>query len=198
MDLNIDSTISELQSALDSFRKQADSADQTGRLIIETLRKGNKILSCGNGGSASDALHLAEELVGRFRGDRPSLAGISLAADVTALTCIANDYGYDAVFSRQVLGIGKAGDILIGFTTSGNSENIVKAFEAARTRAITTILLAGETGGRCKALADHAILVPCKNGARIQEIHTLILHHWLELVEQQSWNSEIGTLNIEP
>jgi len=187
MNLSIDSTIAELHSALDAFRQQADSVDHTGALVINTLRQGNKILSCGNGGSASDALHLAEELVGRFRGDRPSLPGISLAADVTALTCIANDYGYDAVFARQVEGIGKPGDILVGFTTSGNSANIVKAFETARQHAITTILLAGETGGRCRALADHAVLVPCKNSARVQEIHTLILHHWLELVEQQTW-----------
>lgn len=187
MDFSIESTISELQQTLNAFSQQADGVDQTGQLIIQTLRRGNKVLACGNGGSASDALHLAEELVGRYRGDRPALAGISLAADVTALTCIANDYGYDAVFARQVEGIGKVGDVLVGFTTSGNSTNIIEAFKTARARSITTILLAGETGGQCKAFADYAVLVPCQNGARIQEMHTLILHHWLELVEQQDW-----------
>lgn len=187
MHLNVKLTIAELQETLNAFSHQAECVDLTGQLIIDTLRQGNKILACGNGGSASDALHLAEELVGRYRGNRPSLAGISLAADVTALTCIANDFGYDAVFARQVEGLGKAGDVLVGFSTSGNSQNIVQAFQTARERSITTILLAGDSGGQCKAYADHTVLVPSQNGARIQEIHTLILHHWLERIEQQTW-----------
>ena len=113
MSITFKTTILELQETLQALRAQTDKVEQTSQLIIDTLRKGNKILSCGNGGSASDALHLAEELVGRFRGNRPALAGISLAADVTALTCIANDYGYDAVFSRQIEGLGKKEDVLV-------------------------------------------------------------------------------------
>lgn len=187
MELKIDTTIAELTEALAGFRKQASIVDETGALIIQALRKGNKILACGNGGSAADALHLAEELVGRYRGNRKSLPGISLAADVTALTCIANDFGYDNVFSRQVEGLGKPGDILVGFTTSGNSENIARAFELAKSMEVTTILLAGETGGKCKALADYSVLIPSKTGARIQEIHTLVMHHWLEMVEAETW-----------
>ena len=187
MSITFKTTILELQETLQALRAQTDKVEQTSQLIIDTLRKGNKILSCGNGGSASDALHLAEELVGRFRGNRPALAGISLAADVTALTCIDNDYGYDAVFSRQIEGLGKKEDVLVGFTTSGNSKNIVNAFATAQSLGITTILLAGASSGNCKAHTNHVLLVPSKNSARVQEVHTLILHHWLECIEQQSW-----------
>ena len=190
MAVSLDTTISELGSVIDAFRQQAGAVENAGECILQALMKGHKILTCGNGGSAADALHLAEELVGRYCSDRRSLPGLSLNADVTALTCIANDFGYDAVFSRQIEGLGQPGDVLVGFTTSGNSPNIIRAFKTAGKLGIKTILLSGESGGQCIAVADHAILVPSKNGARIQEVHTLVLHHWLEHIEAQHWPSE--------
>ncbi len=180
--------LNDLQKALDDFKPMLASVADTGEAIINALRSGKKILSAGNGGSASDALHLAEEFVGRYRGERRSLPAISLCADVTALTCIGNDYGYDEVFSRQLEGLGNQGDIFVAFTTSGNSPNILKALEVAKQKGIITILLAGKDGGRAKGLADFEIIVPSDNSARIQEIHTFILHQWLEIVEQQDWS----------
>ena len=158
--------------------------DETALLVVDTLKAGGKILTCGNGGSTTDAAHLAEELVGRFRGDRPSLAAISLASDAAALTCIANDYGFEEVFARQIAGLGRAGDLLVGFTTSGNSENINRAFERARAGGLRTVAIAGKTGGRAKGLADVALVVPDNRTERIQEIHTLILHVICEACER--------------
>lgn len=152
--------------------------------ILETVRNGGRILTCGNGGSAADALHLAEEFVGRYRSNRPAISAISLVADVTALTCISNDWDYDSCFSRQVEAHGRKGDVLVGFTTSGNSPNIIKAIEAARERDITTVALLGKDGGKCRALADYPVVVPSSNTARIQEVHGWIIHVILEAVEE--------------
>lgn len=187
MSISFQTTLAELADTLKASDSLGPEIDRTGDLIIEGLRQGRKVLSCGNGGSAADALHLAEELIGRYRGDRKSLPGLSLTADVTAMTCIANDYGYEAIFSRQIEGLAAEGDILVAFTTSGNSANIVKAMEAARKKEMLVILLSGPDGGLCKSLAEHAILIPSANGARIQEMHTLVLHHWLEKIENEAW-----------
>ena len=146
------------------------------------------MLTCGNGGSAADALHLAEELVGRFKKDRRALPAICLNADVTALTCIGNDYGFDALFSRQVEALGRPGDVLAGFSTSGNSRNVNAAFAAARRQGLVTILLSGRDGGAARALADHPLVVPSQTTARIQEVHTLILHQWLEAIDAADWS----------
>ncbi|WOO42907.1 D-sedoheptulose 7-phosphate isomerase [Rubellicoccus peritrichatus] len=183
----LEEALNELQKTLERFRSQLSSVDSAGQQIIEVLRSGGKVLSCGNGGSAADALHLAEEFVGRYRGERKSLPAICLAADVTALTCIGNDYGFDDIFSRQVEGLGKSGDILVAFTTSGNSQNIIKALEAARAAGLVTILLAGKDGGLAKGLANVELVIPSDDSARIQEVHTFILHQWLEMVEMESW-----------
>jgi len=177
----------ELRATLDRFEPLLERVEAGGQAIIQCLRAGGKILSCGNGGSAADALHLAEEFVGRYRGERPSLAAICLAADVTALTCIANDFGFEAVFSRQVEGLGRPGDVLVAFTTSGNSANIQQALKAGRERGLSTLLLAGKDGGLCRGLADLEIIVPNEDSARIQEVHTFILHQWLEMVEGENW-----------
>ncbi len=177
----------ELIEVLTAFAGQLPLVEQTGRAIIERLRKGGKILSAGNGGSAADALHLAEEFVGRYKGNRPSLPAICLCADTTALTCIGNDFGFEAVFSRQLESLGRPGDIFVGFTTSGNSTNLLRAFETARARGLTSILLAGGDGGKAHGGTDYEILVPSRVSARIQEIHTFILHQWLEMVEGEDW-----------
>jgi D-sedoheptulose 7-phosphate isomerase len=157
--------------------------------IIDSLLRGGKVLTCGNGGSAADALHLAEELVGRYEKDRRPLSAICLNADVTALTCISNDYGYEHVFSRQVEALGRDGDILVGFSTSGNSPNVVAAFQCAKEHALTTIFLGGKDGGLAKGLCDYEIIVPSSTTARIQEIHTFILHQWLEAIDEVDWTS---------
>jgi len=169
---------------MQSLLEQQTTFDRAADAVVAALKAGNKILSCGNGGSAADALHLAEELIGRYRGNRLALPGIALNADPTAITCIANDFGYDDIFSRQVEGLGKPGDILISFTTSGNSKNILRAIETAGPRGIKTISFLGKTGGQAKGKSDFEIIVPGTDTARIQEAHTLLMHALLECVEQ--------------
>ena len=172
-----------LQATLTRSRALLPSISQAGQEIRQALQAGGKLLTAGNGGSAADALHLAEELVGRFDKERPSLAAISLCGDPTLLTCIGNDYGYERLFSRQIEGLGRPGDVLVIFSTSGNSPNLVAALQAAKARGLKTIALLGKTGGSAKGLADHEIIVPSDVTARIQELHTFILHCWLTLIE---------------
>lgn len=151
--------------------------------IAATLAKGGKVLICGNGGSLADATHFAEELTGRFRKDRPALAAIAIA-DAGHLTCTANDFGFDRVFSRGVEALGRPGDVLIALSTSGNSKNVLLALEAAKERGMSTISLLGRSGGHCKGLATREITVPGETADRIQELHMLILHTLVEGVEK--------------
>jgi len=187
MEVKTEETINELINVLEAFKSQNTRVEETGQVVIKSLQSSNKILACGNGGSAADALHLSEELVGRYRGERRPLPAIGLPGDSTAITCICNDYGYEEVFSRQIQALGKPGDVLVAFSTSGNSPNILRALAIAKKMDIHAILLTGKDGGTGKSLADHSIIVPSQNTARIQEIHTLILHHWLEMVEALEW-----------
>lgn len=180
-------SLAELAAVVTACENLAPAVHQSGDAILETLKNGGKLLTCGNGGSAADALHLAEELVGRYSRERRALAGLCLNADPTAITCICNDYGYEHVFSRGVEALGKPGDVLVGFTTSGNSANILNAFHAAHVIGITTILLTGKDGGEARGLCTHEIIVPSQNTARIQEIHTLVLHQWLEIIDAHAW-----------
>lgn len=170
-----------MQSLLD----QQKAFDAIAGAAVDCLQNGGKILTCGNGGSAADALHMAEELVGRYTRDRRSLAAVSLNADPTLLTCIANDYGFDEIFARQVEGIGKSGDVLVCFTTSGNSTNIIRAIGKAKAAGIRTVALLGKSGGKTRGLADLELIVDSQDTARIQEAHTLILHAVLETIEQR-------------
>jgi len=180
-------SLDELAALTAACAPLAPAVDAAGAAILDALLQGHKLMTCGNGGSAADALHLAEELVGRYSRDRRALAGLCLNADPTAITCICNDYGYEHVFSRAVEALGKPGDVLVGFTTSGNSANVILAFEAARSIGITTVLLSGKDGGRAKDTCDHEIIIPSANTARIQEIHTLVLHQWLEIIDARDW-----------
>lgn len=150
---------------------------------VDALQSGRKILTCGNGGSSTDAMHLTEELVARYRSDRVALPSICLAADPSVLTCIGNDFGWEAVFARQVEAHGQEGDLLVAFTTSGKSENINRALRAARGRGLTTVGLLGKGGGEALELCDLAVVVPGSDTARIQEAHTLLLHLICEAVE---------------
>jgi D-sedoheptulose 7-phosphate isomerase len=180
-------SIRELQDVLAATAALAPAVEAAGLAIISAIQRGGKLMTCGNGGSAADALHLAEELVGRYSRDRRALSGLCLNADATAITCICNDFGYEHVFSRGVQALGKPEDILVGFTTSGNSANILAAFAAAREIGITTVLLSGKDGGKSRGTCDHEIIIPSANTARIQEIHTLVLHQWLEGIDALDW-----------
>lgn len=153
--------------------------------IIKAIRNGNKLVLCGNGGSASDALHFAGEIVGRFQKERNSWPALVLNADVATMTAIANDYGYENVFARQVEGCVKAGDIFLGISTSGNSENVYRASEVAKKRGAITAALLGKDGGKIGKNVDYPIIVPCMITARVQECHIMIIHIMCEVVEEE-------------
>lgn len=152
-------------------------------LISQSLTNGGTIMWCGNGGSASDSQHLAAELVGRFKADRRALRSMSLNADSSVLTCVANDFGFDEIFSRQLAALARPKDVLVAISTSGNSENIVRAIRKANELDVTTIALLGKDGGAAKDLADHTYIVPSDSTARIQEMHILMGHILCELIE---------------
>jgi D-sedoheptulose 7-phosphate isomerase len=154
-------------------------------LIYDALKAGNKIFFCGNGGSAADAQHLAAELSGRFYFDRVPLPAEALHCNTSYLTAVGNDYGFDMVFSRMMQGNGKKGDVLVGLSTSGNSENILKAYETAREKGIKIISLTGASGGKMKDLSDILLNVPSTDTPRIQETHILLGHIICESVEKQ-------------
>ncbi len=160
-----------------------------GEKLIGTLRDGKKILLAGNGGSAADAQHLAGEVVGRFMMERTALPALSLCTDPTVVTCIGNDYGYDDLFARQVQGLGQAGDAFIGISTSGNSENIVRAIREAKKKGMTVIGFLGKGGGKIKDLCDVALVVPSDSTPRIQEIHTFTVHLLCEMIEKAVFGS---------
>ena len=150
--------------------------------IYQTIKRGNKVLSCGNGGSMCDAMHFAEELTGRFKEDRKSLAAISIS-DPSHISCVANDYGFEYIFSRYVEGVGSSGDLLLGISTSGNSDNIVNAVKMAKTKQIESFCLLGNNGGKLKSIADNSIIVQSNSSARVQEVHIKIIHIAIEIVE---------------
>ena len=152
--------------------------------LADCLSAGGRVLTCGNGGSLCDAMHFAEEMSGRFRDDRPALAVQSMA-DPTHMTCVANDYGFERVFSRGVEAWGKAGDALVVFSTSGKSPNLIAAVEAARQRRLSVVGLLGRDGGALKSACDHVIVVPGTTSDRIQEVHIKIVHLLIELIEKK-------------
>lgn len=159
------------------------------QLITTAFKNGNKVLFCGNGGSAADAQHLAAEFSGRFYTDRDALPAEALHVNTSYLTAVANDYSYDVVYARLVKGLGHKGDVLIGLSTSGNSKNIIEAFKVARQKQMITIGFTGETGGQMKELSDHLFNVPSKDTPRIQESHIMLGHIICQLVEDQYFGS---------
>jgi D-sedoheptulose 7-phosphate isomerase len=152
-------------------------------MAADAMLDGRSLFTCGNGGSATDAIHLAEEMVGRYRASRRPLPAVCLNTDVGAITCIANDFGYDQVFARQLEALARPGDLLVVFSTSGGSPSILAALRSARSIGVTSIALLGKGGGAARELADHALVVPSASSARIQEVHTLILHAICEEIE---------------
>lgn len=174
----------QLQHAVSEAKGSLDQVTGCAQALVEVLRDGGKLLTIGNGGSAADAMHLAEELVGRYKENRRAFPAIALVADGTALTCIGNDFGFDRIFSRQVEALGKAGDALVVFSTSGNSANLLLAVEEAKQRGLKTVAFLGRGGGKLKGQCDAEWIVPGKQGARVQELHTWALHVVLEVVEK--------------
>ena|SRR5581483_9215189 len=167
-----------------ALEQQVDRVAAAAEVMITALMADGKILVCGNGGSAADSQHLAAELMGRYLQDRRPLSALSLTVDTSALTAIANDYGYEEVFARQLRGIGRKGDVLVGISTSGNSANVTKAFLTAGEMGIRTIALTGVSGGKLAALADISIAVPSTRTNEIQEMHIAIGHLICGLVEE--------------
>ena len=176
--------ISEHLEVIATLGHQQELLEEIARAMARALHGGNQILWCGNGGSAGDSQHLAAEIVGRFRRERRGLPSIALTTDTSILTSVANDYGYEMVFSRQVEAMARPGDVLVGISTSGNSRNVVAALEAARLHGVITVAFTGEGGGRMGVLADFNFAVNSRDTARIQEAHILAGHmicDWLEL-----------------
>jgi D-sedoheptulose 7-phosphate isomerase len=160
------------------------TAREIAAAIIAALRAGNKVLIIGNGGSAADAQHIAAEIVGRYKQERPAYAAIALTTDTSALTAIANDYGFEQVFARQVAGLGKRGDVLLALSTSGRSLNILSALRTARERGLVTVGLTGSKGEALGALCDHLLIAPSDDTPIIQQIHLTIAHGICDEIEQ--------------
>jgi D-sedoheptulose 7-phosphate isomerase len=178
----LDESITSKQNLL----QLSETIVQAGELLANCIQRGNKILCCGNGGSASDAQHFAAELVGRYVKERPGMPAICLNTDTSALTAIGNDYGYDQVFARQIQALGQANDVLLAITTSGNSENIIRAIEAAHIKQMQVLVLTGKGGGRLKDYllpSDLQLCVPSNTTSRIQEAHIFMIHCFCEVID---------------
>ncbi|WP_309499127.1 D-sedoheptulose 7-phosphate isomerase [Sulfurovum sp.] len=169
-----------------------DTIVTVAQACVEVYRKGKKTILAGNGGSAADAQHIAAELVGRYGFDRPSIPSLALTTDTSNLTAIGNDYGYDKVFSRQLEGMSQEGDLFIGISTSGNSQNIITAFESARDRGVITVALVGRDGGKMAEMADFAIIIPSNATPRIQESHILIGHILCDIIEKELFGGGVA------
>ena len=179
--------LEEAQQVLDRFLNDENcinAINDAAKLLADSFKNRGKVISCGNGGSHCDAMHFAEELTGRYRDNRPAYPAIAIS-DVSHLSCVSNDYGYDHVFSRYIEGVGFEGDVLLGISTSGNSGNIITAIEAARKKGMKVILLSGKDGGKMDGMADVEIRVPHFGYAdRIQEVHIKAIHIMIQLIEK--------------
>ncbi len=184
----IKSHFEEAYEILGKFIKDTDNIkaiENAGNLMVESLKQGGKILSCGNGGSLCDAMHFAEELTGRYRNNRPAIAAIAMS-DASHMACVGNDYGYEFVFSRYLEAIGKKGDVLLGISTSGNSENVLRAIEVAHNKGIKVVGLTGKDGGKMAGLCDVEIRAPFSQYAdRAQEIHIKVIHSLIDHIERK-------------
>jgi D-sedoheptulose 7-phosphate isomerase len=157
---------------------------EIAKLLIDAFSRGNRLYTLGNGGSAADAMHFAEELLGRFQRDRRSLPATALNSDGTAMTCICNDYGYDEIFSRQIQALATKGDVVLAFSTSGNSENVLRGLRAAKEKSAITVALLGKGGGKAAAIADHSLIIPADVTSHVQEMHMLIVHLLCDAVDR--------------
>ncbi len=171
-------------AAIGSLRDQVDRIDAVGTALIDRLNRGGTLYTAGNGGSAAQALHLAEELIGRYRGNRPALRAMCLNADPTTMSCIANDFGYERVFARQCEALLGPDDILLVLSTSGKSPNLVEALKTAKQSATLTVGLLGSDGGACGPLCDHEITIDATDSAFVQEAHQVVVHLLCEMIEE--------------
>jgi D-sedoheptulose 7-phosphate isomerase len=183
--IDFDLILEEHAAVCRSLSKLGDRVAAASDVIARALAKGNKLMLCGNGGSAADSQHLAAEFTGRFVKDRRPLAALALTTDSSALTCIANDYEFGEVFARQLRGIGREGDVLLAISTSGNSKNVIRAVEEAKALSVVTIGLLGNGGGRLVSDCDLSIVVPSATTARVQEAHILVGHALCAMVEER-------------
>jgi D-sedoheptulose 7-phosphate isomerase len=165
-------------------REMGPGISRVGKLLCERFAAGGKLLTFGNGGSAADAQHLAEELIGRFQRTRRPLPAVGLTADGTALTCIANDFGYSEIFARQVQALANPGDVVCGFSTSGNSENVLRGLMDAKLKGAVTVGMLGKGGGKIGPIVDHALIVPASVTANVQEMHVMIVHLLCDIVDR--------------
>jgi D-sedoheptulose 7-phosphate isomerase len=171
-----------IQTVIGQMEEDLAAASQ---IAVDTLKRGNKVLLCGNGGSAADAQHIAAELTGRYKSERRGLPGIALTTDTSALTAIANDYGYDRIFDRQLEALANEGDLLIGISTSGNSDNIISALKLAKELGCATVGFSGRDGGKMNEVCDVNLVVPSDNTPRIQEMHILFGHTLCQIIDNE-------------
>ena len=183
MSREFDSRLAGTRAALEALESQLATVRSMAGALERVLAGGGTVYTAGNGGSAAQALHLSEELIGRYRSDRPALRAVCLNADPTALTCIANDFGYDRVFARQAEALFTSDDLFAGFSTTGNSRNLVAVLETAREKGTMTCGLLGGDGGACRELCDEAIIIPGGDSAHVQEAHLVVLHMLCEHLE---------------
>lgn len=181
--MSFDTSLADTLRTFEALKQIRPEIDRAGDLILSTIMRGNKLLICGNGGSAAEAQHFSTELVGRYFKNRVSLPAIALNADGSLISCIGNDYGYDYVFSRQIEGLAKPGDVVVGITSSGNSPNILHALTRARELKLESIALLGRGGGKAKGLATVDLIVPGDSGRSAQEAHLFLIHHFCDLID---------------
>lgn len=182
---NIDKDFETISENFQKIKKLTPVIEKVSKACVEAMKNGAKVMFCGNGGSAADSQHLAAELVGRYKMNRPALNSIALTTDTSILTAVGNDFGYDTIFERQVEGLGKKGDVLIGLSTSGNSKNVLLAMQKAKSIGITTVAMTGEKGGKMKEQADFAINVPSDTTNHIQEMHIAVGHIICGIIEKE-------------
>jgi D-sedoheptulose 7-phosphate isomerase len=182
----IEKNFDEHYSTLELVNDKLDELiELVGKQLAVSLSNGGTLFWCGNGGSAADSQHLAAELVGRFKKNRRALRSVALTTDTSVLTCVANDYSYNDIFSRQIEALGRSGDVLVGISTSGNSHNVIQALKTAKEMGLVTIAMLGKDGGMTKKLVDHSLIIPSNSTARIQEMHILIGHILCEIIEKE-------------
>lgn len=180
-------SLADAQDTLQRFMVDPEllkKCEEFSKILIQSFKSGGNLFTCGNGGSHCDAMHFAEEFTGRYRKDRKPLGALALG-DSSHTTCVSNDYGFEYVFSRQVQGLGRKGDVLVGLSTSGNSKNVILAIQEAKKLGIKTVALLGKDGGELKGLADLSIIIPAETSDRIQEMHIKIIHTVIETVERE-------------
>lgn len=181
--MTFDESLAETTRTLQALTTLRPAIDRAGETILTTLKRGNKLLICGNGGSAAEAAHFATELVGRYAKNRRSLPAIALSSDGSLVTCIGNDYGYEQIFARQIAGLAQPGDLVVVLTSSGNSGNIIAALQEAKKLGLESVAFLGRGGGKAKGLATCELIMPGNSGAAAQEAHLFLIHHFCERID---------------